>query len=526
MQDTDKRELIKDWVLGVALFVTALALRIPYLWIIPRHIDELKEVKVAFDIYRGVSLPLHNAAWDIGAMHNYILSFIFWMFGPSTDAPRLYVAIVSALTVVAVYFLGKKMFGFWVGLLTAGLLLTSGMHIMVSHMAWANCTTPFFFVLAMLALLAAERRKDGKWLIASAFLWALTLQTHSSVVIYILVAFVYATGPHFREAMGSIRWYYGAAMAFAVGYANMIYFNLIQEPFGSLFFIAKKSYALETKPGLMSFLENANQMLIEMLRTISATYQSHAHFWQYLQHPLFTLSTIVLVIGIYYAFERKYSLPFWMIVGSLAIMPWINQRYVFFLATRYIIPVVICALLLVSLAVVEMSAAAQKKFNRRPVYAVTGVIMALFVFWQVIPFYEYCEKLAGTNLTNEISRQIISTINTQYNNQTTVYVDAHLPIENSPMPYLLELDGKKYQVIGKLGGDLKPAEIKEWHQALKAANGRDTIAILANRSYLTLKDSVKNNKIQVFSCRVVDKGKTSTRRVYLVQVHGILTNIH
>ncbi|MGE5406009.1 MAG: glycosyltransferase family 39 protein, partial [Candidatus Saccharibacteria bacterium] len=271
LETVDKRELIKDWVLGVVLFVTALALRIPYLWIIPRHIDELKEVKLAFDIFKGVSLPLHNAAWDIGAMHNYILSIIFWLFGPNINAPRLYVAVISALTVAVVYYLGKKMFGFWVGVLSAGLLLTNGMHIMVSHMAWANCTTPFFFVLSMLALLAAERRRDGRWLIASAFLWALTLQTHSSVVIYILVAFIYATGPNFREAIGSIKWYYGAVVAFAVGYANMIYFNLIQEPFGSLFFLAKKSYALETKPGLVSYFENANQMLIELLRTISAT---------------------------------------------------------------------------------------------------------------------------------------------------------------------------------------------------------------------------------------------------------------
>lgn len=153
--------LWREAVPVAVLALLALAIRIPYLWDIPRYIDELKEVHLAYQIYLGKAMPLHNVAHDIGALHNYILAAIFQVFGPSIYWPRLYVAVTSALTVALVYRLGTILYGRWAGLIASGLLLTNGMHIVGTHMAWANSTTPFFFVLALIATVTAEQKKTG-----------------------------------------------------------------------------------------------------------------------------------------------------------------------------------------------------------------------------------------------------------------------------------------------------------------------------------------------------------------------------
>jgi len=109
-------------------------------------------VQLAYQIYMGEVLPLTNVAQDIGALHNFILALLFKIFGPSIYLPRLYVAVTAAATVVLVYYLTRQLFGRRAGLIAAGLLMTNGMHILVTHMAWSNCTTPFFFILAVMAV--------------------------------------------------------------------------------------------------------------------------------------------------------------------------------------------------------------------------------------------------------------------------------------------------------------------------------------------------------------------------------------
>ncbi|NLU50313.1 MAG: glycosyltransferase [Syntrophomonadaceae bacterium] len=277
----------REALVSIVLFFTALAIRIPYLWSIPRYIDELKEVQLAYLICQGKVFPLHNMAHDIGALHNYILAVLFRLLGPSIYWPRLYVAVTSALTVALVYRLGTMLYGRWVGLVAAGLLMTNGMHIVVTHMAWANSTTPFFFTLALMATIAAEQQKSGQRLMVAALLWAATLQTHSSVIIYLLVAVAYVLRPHFRRETGiGLKWYVLAALTFLTGYANMVYYNIVSYG-GSIRWIGHKSYALETHPGLTSYIRNLEQMLTELVRSVGSTYTDHPHFWDYVKHPSF-----------------------------------------------------------------------------------------------------------------------------------------------------------------------------------------------------------------------------------------------
>ncbi len=501
------RSILRSGLL-LGVFIAALGLRLPWLWEIPRFIDELKEVSLAYMIYTGEFLPLHNAAHDIGAMHNYILAGLFKILGPNIYLPRFYVAVTAAFTVPLLYHLGTRLYGRRAGLLAAVLLLFNGMHILVTHMAWSNCTTPFFFTLALIATLNAERKKSGPWLVLAALLWAATLQTHSSAIIYLLAAAIYLLRPSFRLETGiKLRWYFTAALALLGGYANMIYFNIISRG-GSLRWLNRKSYALEPEPGLISYLKNLHNMLVELLRTLSSTYSSHDHLLHYLTHPLFSLSLLLLLVGGVLAWKQKKALPLWMIAAGFLIIPILNERYSFFLATRYIMPVFICSLLLVAAGAVYVYDRIYCSIKNRKAFQATAITTAaLLVCLQFVPYYNYCRSKEVTNESNRLALDVV-TLTQQLSAQTDtmVLLDQGLPLENQPLPYLLTIDQQPYQ----------ESNFDSW-PSFVGGNGR-FIAILSDESYKKLSSFIKEGRVSSFTCTVtLPRPSKEERKVHVVE---------
>lgn len=511
----------RRWSLAAALFILALLVRIPWLWEVPRYVDELKEVNLAYQIYLGEVLPLHNMAHDIGALHNYILAGIFKIMGASIYWPRFYVALTSALTVVLIYYIGKKLFGQWVGITAALLLMGNGMHILVTHMAWSNCTTPFFFCLAFLALLHAEEKKSGIWLIISAFLWALTLQTHSSVIIYILAVTLYVLRPGFRYQTAIERkYYYLAGLSFLLAYANMIYFNLISKG-GSFNWLRYKGYAIEKDPGLISYLQNLQEMFIELLRAVSSTYTYQDSLWHYLAYPGFTLALFLILLGTYLAYKEKRNLPFFIIVATFLLMPWINHRYVFFLATRYIMPVLLCLLLLLSLAIVRTFTYTYEWLGRKRILLIPAfsILLSLMLI-QLIPFYDYCAHKAGTNQSNRLALQVFQkTMELSDRDTTLVVLDKSLQLENNPLPYLLTLAQQPYLVSN--------ADILAFSQSGKPAQKQNPydyqekkiVGVLSASNFKALRSSLSPQKIDSYSCKLVmPSSARGERTVYVLDL--------
>lgn len=510
--------------LAGSIFLPALAVRIPWLWEVPRYIDELKEVNLAYLIYQGQAWPLHNAAHDIGPLHNYILAGIFKIMGPGIYWPRFYVAITAALTVVLVYYLGRQLYGQWVGLIAAGLLLTNGMHIITTHMAWSNCTTPFFFVIAMMATLKSEEAKSGLWLIASFFLWALALQTHSSVIIYIIVAGIYVLRPSFRRLTG-IQWksYLGAALAFLLGYSNMIYYNLVSGG-GSLRWLANKGYALETQPRLSSYLHNIPQMYVELIRSVGSIYADYSSISDYLFNPLFMGVTVLLVIGSYWAVKKHRALPVWMLAGGFLVIPWINQRYVFYLATRYIMPIIICAILLTAYAAWNIGVIIGRygREKAQVLIPLGAALMLLIMSLQLVPVYRYCADLEDTNQSNRVALDILSIAGRAGQGQSAmVLIDSELSLENDPLPYIMDLTKQPYIVLNKsdLSNNVKVSE--SWQNVLKSYQNNDLIAVMSEKNWYKMQSAIKPDRISSLTCKVTfPQDAIGMRTIYVVEMHG------
>jgi putative flippase GtrA len=505
--------------LGFSLVLLALVIRIPWLWDVPRYIDELREVNLAYLIYLGRVFPLHNVAHDIGPLHNYIIAGIFRLLGPSIYWPRLYVALTSAITVLLVYRLGSRFFNNWTGLIAAGLVLTNGMNILVTHMAWANSTTPFFFMLALIATMKAEREASGPSLVGAALLWAAALQTHSSVVIYFLVALIYVTAPGFRKRVAIRSQYYTtAALVFLAGYSNMICYNLVSGG-GSIAWLSHKGYTMESHPGLRSFARNLEQMAIELIRAASSTYADHNSFWQYLLHPWFALALLFLLAGSYFALRNKISLPFWMMSAPFAVMPWINQRYTFFLATRYIMPVVILASILIAYGLVQTISRFSVKINlERPLPASVWTCLLLAAGMQLFAFYSYCRQIEDTSSSNRLPLNIINQVNNlAHGRDTIVIIDRKLAIENNPLPSLLTLTSPRYKYVA-----WDPAESRTpWAAYHRLYPGYALVTIMTEATYRQSLAQRPDSSVSHLTCRVLSAtGRTGLRSVYLQGVPG------
>lgn len=240
------------------VFAFALAVRLPNFLTIPALTDEFKEVGWALDVSETGKIPLIAFDSYDGPLFTYLLAILFRVFGTSVLLPRLFVLIVGALTIVAVYFLGRTLArGDWrVGMLTAFLLAANAHHILFnSHVAWSNDITPFFTTLAMLAYLVATRQNRPLWLIGAGALFGLAVQTHPSAVL-LAPAFVidFFLRPASR-AFSRSPFPYLAGMAVLIAYSPGLYYNL-RTGFDSLK-TASASNVVETAPSLAQALNNA-----------------------------------------------------------------------------------------------------------------------------------------------------------------------------------------------------------------------------------------------------------------------------
>lgn len=219
-----------------ALWLVALAIRLPYLWSAPSSPDELRDIERALATYPTAAwLTPDPSTPYVGTVHDIILGVAFGLFGPGPQVPRLVAAGLAAATVPLVYVLARELArpvgrrrledGFvgprLAGLVAAGLLATSTAHVVVtSHAAVAHNLAPFFVAATLFGLERALGTRNGRWLIAGGALLGLGLQTHPSLAALLPGAALAL----WRAGRGLVLSGWGPAglAAFVVGYAAVL----------------------------------------------------------------------------------------------------------------------------------------------------------------------------------------------------------------------------------------------------------------------------------------------------------------
>lgn len=451
--------LFNDWTISFFLFLFAFVIRIPYLYDVPRFIDEWREIELSVRIARGEIWPLHNTSHDIGPFHNYVLAGLFKLFGHNVYIPRLYVAVASAATVVVTFWIARHWAGRLTSMLAALLLATNSMHILVTHMAWSNDTTPLFVGLAVLVSLKAMNQEGHSLWALSGLAWAIALQTHPSVVA-VLLGVIFYLG---REYGWAAFWKEGrfrvSIAVFLAGYSNMIIHNIIK-PWDSVLWVKRKEYALNQEWSGEGYIQNMLEMGSELVHSLASAFPDGEGGL----HSISLFLMFFFIIGLIDGFRRLYRLRHGafllaMVISSFLVIPVLNDQYKFYIWTRYI--AFLFPLCFVSVAIgfqawirnwAEHDWSERWGLQFKSVLAVGwGVILIL----PLHHFYSYAESYIQSGQDNSAEFLAIQALQAEPSEQTIIAVDKQAK-QAEAVSKMLRVEGFKSPLVG-----VDPNEVRE-----------------------------------------------------------------
>ncbi|MCC6625965.1 MAG: glycosyltransferase family 39 protein [Chloroflexi bacterium] len=328
--DPSRRMAWLPLLLLVLITLGAAAVRLRLLMDVPSFTDETDEVLLGLAIARGERLPLVNDDAYIGALFNYLVAGLALVGGPSAVAPRVLVLIAGVATVPLTYVLGREIAGRWAGLLAAGLLATSGLHIVVnSRVAWSHALTPLFTTAALVGLLMALHRRSGWLLVLTGLACGLAVQTHPSAVA-LLPAVAGATLLH-RQGRAWLRspWPYLATLAAIAGCWNLLLYNLVLNPGEALRQADWYDYAYRPKASLGEYLAALPQYSVDLIRAHGSVYGTRTTLTAYLVNPAFLVTGALLAAGLALAVARRQWLLPLTFLSAAALLPFFGRQFGF-----------------------------------------------------------------------------------------------------------------------------------------------------------------------------------------------------
>jgi hypothetical protein len=429
-----ERAWLTDVAVCAGLVVLGLGLRWPELWNVPVFTDEWDEIAVSLDIIRKGARPLTNADPYYGALTSYLMAGFLLLTGVSIEAPRLFALSLGALQLVPAYLLGLEMgraAGFdqdrvrLTGVLSGLLLASAAGHIVLnSHLAWANCTTPLFTTTALWLLLVATRRwrdsRSGGWeLVGAGLSLGLAFQTHIMVSVLIVGAAVgvMLTIPRLARS----RWGLLALGAAALGYANMIVFNVVTG--GQTLRHAQSMAAGYAAGRELGYVEKLGSLMLSLMRMLSGAIDRRDSFWAFVLDPLLIVGILAGFAGVGLLALGRQRVLLCVLLATALLLPVVNNRYEPLFSGRYLSPLlpVLFAGLCVS-AIHVCQRLAPPRFVDGLVVALVGVFCA-YSLAHLVGLYG---RLEASGRTNERVLAAVREVHASTQPGDVVYLDNRL----------------------------------------------------------------------------------------------------
>src|SRR3989338_2801388 len=162
--------LLKNWVL-LAILAIAAFFRFWQIDQLPGGLfpDEAANGLDVNSIFNGDIKPFYERGNGREALFFYFLAIPVAIFGRGPWQHHIVSAAFSLMSVVATYFLAKRMFTKNVALLASFFLAVSSYAVTISRTAFRANTVPLFATLTVLFLIKLLQEKDEKGRLLSAF---------------------------------------------------------------------------------------------------------------------------------------------------------------------------------------------------------------------------------------------------------------------------------------------------------------------------------------------------------------------
>jgi hypothetical protein len=173
--------------------------------------DEASDGVEAMSLYRygtdrnGESFPVRFIGWGSGqdALDSYVLIPLVAIAGLSPRVVRLPLLIAGILALPLIYFIGRKLQGRVLGLLTMLLLAISPWHIVISRTGPEADLLPLLFLLGFACLLASDA--GNHWFIPACVFFGLGLYSYITSYLAIPLFLLLAVPPAYLARRISIK---------------------------------------------------------------------------------------------------------------------------------------------------------------------------------------------------------------------------------------------------------------------------------------------------------------------------------
>jgi 4-amino-4-deoxy-L-arabinose transferase-like glycosyltransferase len=456
-----------------AVFVLAVLIRWPHLWQVPRFTDELQEVLWSIAIWRGEMLPLTAVDSYYGPLWSYLLAGLFVLFGPSPELPRLTALLFGAGFVLLTYGFARDLAGRWPAVVAAGLLLTSGGHVIInSHTARSNSITPILTTAAIWLLFRAlatrswdwprdrpvPRRPEPRLLAPAGLLLGLALQTHLSVIAVLPGLLCY--GLLRGRALLRTPWPYVGGLGLVLGYSNMLIYNLLNDFWSFRHARSLQQGYADGQPSDLEFvLTNLANLLQSLSRLLSGTIDVA-------DNPIRFLYLGLALVGLALSWRRGGEILGLATLSMVVVLPLFNPRYGPILSGRYLIPLLPLCFTAIGCLLVLVAVAATRRWRPagrwQSTWAVAATVLVVYPLW---PLAGYYDEVLADRRTNSPLYTLAGAVEAARAPDEIVLLDEGLGQEAlgaggtdlKAMRMLLETRQVPY-VVGKVG-DLESAEV-------------------------------------------------------------------
>lgn len=144
--------------------------------------DQGRDALIVANIFKEKDLVFIGPVTSIGNMYlgpfyYYLMMPFLWLTYPSPMGPVYMVAILGVLTVMLMYFLGKKIFSAKTAFLASIFLALSHTAVSLSRFSWNPNPAPFFSLL-MFYFTYLAWKKDGRYWLLVAAMFSILIQLH------------------------------------------------------------------------------------------------------------------------------------------------------------------------------------------------------------------------------------------------------------------------------------------------------------------------------------------------------------
>ncbi len=416
------------------ILVLSIVVRIPYFIEYPLfRIDELYENIWTKFILDGENYPLTNTALFIGALYNY-LALIPYSLLYTSWAPRLLVLTTGSLTPPLLYFFVLKLTRDKLLALTSSLVMVStSPHILIaSRVAWSASLTPFLLLLSYHLLYMGYTNRSIKQLFLAGITIGLTIQSHpSAIASYVALPCMLIYYYGLKKTILLLRKinYKILIIGFTLGYINMIIYNTIIDPLGSIKFMFQARWT-----GVSTGLTPAEYMrrIVFLVMEFITMYPSGIPLVTlpyHLRQPYFYVYLVVASSLVLYGLirdRRARATLVYLIITILVLAIGTSGRmttniFGFAWGPHYLIPLTPYASILLAISLTRLYREKLKLRRRIIKYVFTTFLIFTIMAWPMLNMFGIIAYMDQHNYTNKVFLEPINWLKNNYR-ETPIFI--------------------------------------------------------------------------------------------------------